>query len=840
MHPSGSRPFAEIIASMHLRARATIALAVLVCGVHVAAADTFYVDGANPAAADGNPGTSALPYRTISAAVLARAGPGNTVQVRPAISREQVQLAGSGAAGNPFVIRAEGPGVTIDGADDLSSPTRWTATAGGVYLAASVTWKPVQVFVNGARYLDSTAFSPTTLPPGGFTWVSGSGLYVNAGGANPGSQQVFVGRRTSAFTLASKSWVTIQGFTITRTEDRSIYLSSASQHCAIVDEIISFSGQRGVSVVNSSYALIQNCRISYCNDHGIYLSYADSSVVRGCESFGHLRPRERAANGIYVAHTVGNLFENNNLHDNQDTGLNLYGGANYNLCIGNISWHNGDHGYDNLGAMGNVYIGDLAYHNYKDGWSIEGGSPGQQIYDCIAVDNGLTTNEFDLWVDASSTSGFVSDYNVFWNSEPGHYPVKYIRTLYSTVAAYVGASGKDAHTLEANPRFANAAAGNFHLLGGSAAIDNGKSDLPGWRLTDTDGMPRLNDPSTPDAGLGPIAFSDRGPFEFVPIDRPPVITAPLTALAVQGQPLTVAVTAVDLDGDPLSSLAADLSALPAGNNAVFIPNATRTAGTLTWTPTLANGAGPYAVTFTAANALAGTAVTLVTVHAADRAPLVSVPANFSATENQPLVVNVTAVDPDSEPITSLSAILSGLPAGNATFTSNASHTAGTLTWTPGFADAPGPYTVMFRAGEHFDRRGECRPAPRRGRARCGCRQSGDADSSDRETDRSRWRTGHIDHGRHVGIACRKRCRIHAQRIPHERHVHVDTCVRRRPGPLSRDVRHRERPVGLDGHVDRGHERGSRADRHGSGQHARGTGSHRHDRRYGGRSEHRSH
>src|SRR5438477_8353086 len=37
-----------------------------------ALADTFYVDGPNPAASDANPGTAALPYRTILGAVKAR------------------------------------------------------------------------------------------------------------------------------------------------------------------------------------------------------------------------------------------------------------------------------------------------------------------------------------------------------------------------------------------------------------------------------------------------------------------------------------------------------------------------------------------------------------------------------------------------------------------------------------------------------------------------------------------------------------------------------------------------------------------------------------------------
>ncbi len=773
-----------------------VTLALMLWAAGRVAADTYYVDGPNPSANDANPGTAALPYRTIAAAVTARQAAGTTILVKAGVYREQVTIKSSGTAASPYTVLAESPATVIDGADDFGSPSRWTQVAGDVWLASTVNWSPVQVFANGARLLDSTFVSPTTIPANSCTWVSGTGLYVNVGGGNPGAQQLMVGKRLSAFLLPARSWVTLQGFTITRTEDKSIYLSAAANHCTLASLAISYCGKYGISIVNSSYELIQNSRAWLNADHGVYLTSCDSSVVRNLESWGNWRPRERAANGIYLSHGVGNRFENNNLHHNQDTGLNLYTGANYNICLGNYSWNNGDHGYDNLGAVGNLYIGDLAYKNYKDGWSIEGSSPNNQLYDCIAVDNGFTTTEFNLWVDGTSAVGFQSDYNLFWNSEWGHYPVKYVKTLYSSVSAYTAASGKDVHTLEANPRFANPAIGDFHLLGGSAAIDNGMSGLPYWPAFDADGNPRADDPSVPNAGIGPVTYMDRGPFEHavgsdlppvvvapqsmsvsenqplvfavsasdaqpistltanlaglpaghhatfgssadatsgtftwtpafgsapgpytvtftaanglsgttattisvVHVDRAPTVAAPASTSGTQGAPISVAVTASDVDGDAIASLTANLSGLPAANTAVFTPNPSQTGGTLSWTPTLSDGPGPYTVTFTASNALSGSGATSITVAAADRAPAVTAPATVTVTENQPLRIDVSAADPDGEAIASLTAVLDGLPAGNtASFSSNPSHTAGTLTWTPSFTDAPGPYAITFRA-----------------------------------------------------------------------------------------------------------------------------------------------
>ena len=71
------------------------------------------------------------------------------------------------------------------------------------------------------------------------------------------------------------------------------------------------------------------------------------------------------------------------------------------------------------------------------------------------------------------------------------------------------------------------------------------------------------------------------------------------------------VTAVDPEGDEIASLMAE-SSLPPGNDAVFTPNGTNTAGTLTWTPTLSD-TGSYGVTFKAANSLVGAAPTLITI-----------------------------------------------------------------------------------------------------------------------------------------------------------------------------------------------------------------------------------
>ena len=106
-------------------------------------------------------------------------------------------------------------------------------------------------------------------------------------------------------------------------------------------------------------------------------------------------------------------------------------------------------------------------------------------------------------------------------------------------------------------------------------------------------------------------------------DRAPVAVAPATVTGAENGPITVNVSATDPDGQAISALTANLSALPAGNNAVFTPNASKTAGTLTWTPTSSDGGRTFTVTFTAGNARSGSSTSTITV---DRYPVLAVPA----------------------------------------------------------------------------------------------------------------------------------------------------------------------------------------------------------------------
>jgi hypothetical protein len=573
-----------------------------------ARAATFYVDNQSAACSDVGAGTEAQPYCTISGAVAAQKGAGVTIVVKPGIYREQVTVPASGASGLPFVLQASGPGVVVDGADSFAGVGLWTLSTGTVFLASGVTWAPLQVFVDGARLTPSTV-APASLPLNAFTYVAGQGLYVNLGGANPGSRQTLVGRRSFGFNLFSKSFVTIAGFEVARTESRGINIQNGCTDLVISGNRVSFANSYGIQTVNGQRIVFDGNVVSDCNLHGIGLTAgASGCVVSHNTSFRNADPAIRRANGIHLFGAPGNRLFGNRVYENQDTGMQFSGGSNDCVAWNNRSWNNGDHGYDHLGSTGVSHTNDVAYGNFKDGFSFEGLSPGGRLFNSIAVNNGITSDEFNLWVDTESSVGFVSNRNIFWNSTLQD-PIKFGVTRYAQLTAYQLASGLDANSFQADPRFVNAAAGDFHLLLGSPAIDAADSGVPNWPALDVESTDRVDDLTRLDLGVGPVTFADIGALEFVPTDVPPVVVSPNPVKAAPGAVVTFKVTASDPNGDPITSLVMVADRLPANHGATFVVNATRTEGVFTWAT--GNASGNFHVSFVASNTLAGSSKTVI-------------------------------------------------------------------------------------------------------------------------------------------------------------------------------------------------------------------------------------
>jgi hypothetical protein len=361
-------------------------------------------------------------------------------------------------------------------------------------------------------------------------------------GADPATRDVRVGRRSYGFYLPSRDYVHIEGFTILEPDDRGILLASGSEHVEIVNNVVQWAARIGIQAVGSIDVRIAGNVVTACGDFGISLiSGTTGCTIEGNESSYNAYAPLRRANGLYLFGSPANVIRGNRWHHNQDSGQDIESGSDNVISIQNVSWANGDHGYDHVYATGGIAVGDVAYGNYNDGFSFEGGASGHQLHDCIAIDNGLTTNEVDLWVDDDSMAGFATNDNIFWNST-SQAPIKQGTTRFATVPAWAAWSGCDTRTLQLDPLFVYPDGGDFRLRPGSPAIDNANTDVPDWPATDATGAPRVDDPDSPNTGSGPVTWADRGAYEYVPgattgVGAPPGGPFPDGLLRIEPNPM---------------------------------------------------------------------------------------------------------------------------------------------------------------------------------------------------------------------------------------------------------------------------------------------------------------
>lgn len=385
---------------------------------------------------------------------------------------------------------------------------------------------------------------------------------------------------THGFTVSSRSWITITGFTITGTSSNGIYLWNSS-NITVSGNTVTASGQRvqggnayGIYVGMTSNSTISGNTADNNSAAGIYLTQQSTNVtVQGNEASYNAYGWERNANGIDVI-SPGNTIVQNVVHNNEDSGIQFYPGGNNNVAADNLSYDNmgittvqlancshpttgntsdcftGDHGIDDLGVTGNQITGNTVYGNTTAGINVEGipagTSSGFTIENNISVDNaincpdgagGTTTcpaTKGDIRVDSTSGTGTVIDHDVLWLDSPG-YLATWGNNMYKTLPALQAPTGQEPHGVQGNPGFVNPSDANFQLTAGSPAIDMADSGAVGERSTDILGEPRVDDPSTPNTGTGPRAYDDAGAYEY---QAPPA--AP--ALQAQANPASVTLT----------------------------------------------------------------------------------------------------------------------------------------------------------------------------------------------------------------------------------------------------------------------------------------------------------
>jgi parallel beta-helix repeat protein len=378
--------------------------------------------------------------------------------------------------------------------------------------AAAVTAGQVLV-VHGGTYNEQVSLANSGTSTAPITIKAAEGETVTLSGSAHG------------FYISAKSYITIDGFNVTTTSSDGILLAN-SNHITLTRNSVSNSGlplqgltARGIRLSTTTASTISSNNVSNCSNSGIYIQNdSPNNIIRSNQSNNNASAYTRQANGIDNRGN-GTIIDSNTTHNNEDSGIQNYPGGASSLVLNNTSYNNGDHGIDNYNADHIRIFNNTVYHNVTAGINLEGdtstAASNSTVENNIAVDNGINSprTTSNIRVDTLSVPGTSVNYNLVYLSQPS---TEYIwgKTGFSSQPAFRTATGQEQNGLEANPKFADQANGNFSLSAGSNAIDSADSSFADYPATDSQGNARYNDPNTIDSGGGTTPYADRGAFEF--------------------------------------------------------------------------------------------------------------------------------------------------------------------------------------------------------------------------------------------------------------------------------------------------------------------------------------
>jgi parallel beta-helix repeat protein len=505
-----------------------------------AVSSVLYVGG--PGCSDSGPGTESQPFCTISAASSAAVA-GQTVQVSSGVYQEAVTVARSGTSTAPIVFTtAPGASVTVRGGSFgfKTSSRSWVTIIGftitqvstyGIQVSSSsnITVEGVTVSQTGSHGVYVAGSTAVTVDAATVSNTTGNGIHVTGASSSVAVDGATVSGATgNGVHVAGSTAVTVDGAMVSNATGNGVYVTDSSSvtvrdsHTSYAGQPVSGSTKKGIYLYNTTGSLVVGNTSDHNSDAGIYLTNGSTgNEVRGNITFANARVYTRAAPGIDIR-SSGNTVARNVSYGNEDSGIQFYNGGGDSLIFENVTYGNGDHGIDNLNSTNQVIVANTVYGNTTSGINVEGtpgtsASQGARLANNISVDNALNSfaTKGNIRVDANSITGTTIDYDLVYLSSAGKM-FTWGNTTYTSLSAFTAATGQESHGLQAIPGFANPASGDLHILAGSPAIDSADSGAPGQPATDIDGNPRADDPATPNTGVGPRTYDDRGAYEFQP------------------------------------------------------------------------------------------------------------------------------------------------------------------------------------------------------------------------------------------------------------------------------------------------------------------------------------
>jgi parallel beta-helix repeat protein len=399
---------------------------------------------------------------------------------------------------------------------------------------AGGTWKTIAEGVTHASPGDTVDVAPGTYAEptvsigksvnvvsttsGGATVTHGFSLN-NAGGATVDGFTVDTAGTGAAFTVKNSSGAVLTNNTVTHSGAPSFLPNPVPPNFAIGS-----NGTPAVWLSSAGSVTFRGNKVDGNAYTGIVVSGSGGATVKNNTVSNNVDtnvdPAARFAAGITVKAPGVNVLANT-VHDNEDSGVQFYGGAtggNQGVAVDNVVYDNGDHGIDNLNVTGGTVVNNTVFHNATAGINVEGSSSGYTVENNVSADNAYPGNpagrsKGDIRVAQSATGpgGITLDHNLVFNSFGGvvynwdtnNGPGTGVNSFYGTAGTGIKAFSafhtdtlQGANDKNADPKFVSSATPDLHITAGSGAVGLALTTAPKYQTTDRDGKTW----ATPDAG----------------------------------------------------------------------------------------------------------------------------------------------------------------------------------------------------------------------------------------------------------------------------------------------------------------------------------------------------
>jgi parallel beta-helix repeat protein len=366
------------------------------------------------------------------------------------------------------------------------SPSGSDSAAGG----SSAPWKTLQKAANNAKAGD-------VVHVGAGTYNSGMNFFGKAGGtasapisfiADPGA--VITHCATSGMTnddLAginvenTGGWYVFQGFTVNSdgSMQRGGIRVAYSNNVKILNNSVN-AAFIGIFASNADNLLIQNNTCTNSTDqHGIYVSLnTHNAVIRANVLHGNNWDGLHM-NALNGSPNDGALVEDNVIYGNGLSGMDIEG-VTHATFRNNLIYNNPKHGItihsqdqaNTPVASNNTFVNNTIAANGMFAVQVKAEDAGGETFFNNVL--GSSSSIYGSIGTSGSTPTMVSDYNVVLDNFSTNLGVSKM-----TLAQWQSATGQDKHSVVASPSqlFVNPSANDYHLKGGSLAIDVGAGTL---------------------------------------------------------------------------------------------------------------------------------------------------------------------------------------------------------------------------------------------------------------------------------------------------------------------------------------------------------------------------